>query len=83
MISIIVRCLCTNTKHTHSNIPMSIFDLVTFVYMLSYTLLHVVLQVKTIEKKDSVLTGPQQIDQLLRPGSAYFNLNHHDAVTII
>ena len=42
--------------------------------MLPYTLLHVLLQVKAVEKKDSVLTGPQQIDQLLRPGSAYFNL---------
>ena len=55
------------------------YDLVTFVHVLSYTLLHVVLQVKAIEK-DSVLTGPQQIDRLLRPGSTYFNLK---VVTII
>lgn len=33
------------------------------------------LQVKQIEKRDSVLTSKQQIDRLLRPGASYFNLN--------
>ena len=44
-------------------------------------LLYVLLQVKAIEKKDSVLTGPQQIDRLLRPGCTYFNLNPYEVVT--
>ena len=35
----------------------------------------VYLQVKEIEKRDSVLTPTQQIDRLLRPGSMYSNLN--------
>ena len=35
-------------------------------------------QVKTIEKRDSVLTSAQQIDRLLRPGSKYSNLNPYD-----
>uniref|UniRef100_A0A8C0UX93 Uncharacterized protein n=1 Tax=Cyanistes caeruleus TaxID=156563 RepID=A0A8C0UX93_CYACU len=34
-----------------------------------------VLQVKQIEKRDSVLTSKNQIDRLTRPGSSYFNLN--------
>ena len=33
---------------------------------------------KTIEKRDSVLTSAQQIDRLLRPGSKYSNLNPYD-----
>lgn len=33
------------------------------------------LQVKQIEKRDSVLTSKNQIDRLTRPGSSYFNLN--------
>ena len=37
-----------------------------------------VLQVKKIEKRDSVLTSTQQIDRLLRPGSKYANLNPYD-----
>ena len=44
-------------------------------------LLYVLLQVKAVEKKDSVLTGPQQIDRLLRPGCTYFNLNPYEVVT--
>lgn len=36
------------------------------------------LQVKEIEKRDSVLTGPQQIERLTRPGSTYFNLNPYE-----
>lgn len=36
------------------------------------------IKVKAIEKKDSVLTGPQQIERLLRPGSTYFNLNPYE-----
>ncbi|XP_065908382.1 dnaJ homolog subfamily C member 8-like isoform X1 [Dysidea avara] len=39
--------------------------------------------VKAIEKKDSVLTGPQQIDQLLRPGSTYFNLNPYELSMLV
>ncbi|XP_015764233.1 PREDICTED: uncharacterized protein LOC107343173 [Acropora digitifera] len=35
-------------------------------------------EVKEIEKRDSVLTGPQQIDRLTRPGSTYFNLNPYE-----
>lgn len=35
----------------------------------------VVIQVKKIEARDSVLTSEQQISRLLRPGSTYFNLN--------
>lgn len=34
-----------------------------------------ILQVKQIEKRDSVLTSKNQIDRLTRPGSSYFNLN--------
>uniref|UniRef100_A0A7N9CEY4 J domain-containing protein n=1 Tax=Macaca fascicularis TaxID=9541 RepID=A0A7N9CEY4_MACFA len=33
------------------------------------------LQVKQIEKRDSVLTSKNQIERLTRPGSSYFNLN--------
>jgi len=47
-------------------------------HICTHVTLHVLLQVKAIEKKDSVLTGPQQIDQLLRPGSTYFNLRGSD-----
>ena len=36
------------------------------------------LKVKEIEKRDSVLTGPQQIERLTRPGSTYFNLNPYE-----
>lgn len=35
-------------------------------------------QVKEIEKRDSVLTSPQQIERLTRPGSTYFNLNPYE-----
>lgn len=38
---------------------------------------------KEIEKRDSVLTGPQQIDRLTRPGSTYFNLNPYEVGKII
>lgn len=41
------------------------------------------LKVKEIEKRDSVLTGPQQIDRLTRPGSTYFNLNPYEVGRII
>lgn len=37
-------------------------------------------EVKEIEKRDSVLTGPQQIDRLTRPGSTYFNLNPYEVL---
>ncbi|KAK3558678.1 hypothetical protein QTP86_023225, partial [Hemibagrus guttatus] len=40
------------------------------------------LQVKQIEKRDSVLTSKQQIDRLLRPGSTYFNLNPFEVLQI-
>lgn len=40
------------------------------------------LQVKEIEKRDSVLTPKQQIDRLLRPGSSYFNLNPFEVLQI-
>lgn len=40
------------------------------------------LQVKEIEKRDSVLTSIQQIDRLLRPGSTYFNLNPFEVLQI-
>lgn len=41
-----------------------------------------ILQVKEIEKRDSVLTPKQQIDRLLRPGSSYFNLNPFEVLQI-
>jgi len=41
-----------------------------------------ILQVKEIEKRDSVLTPSQQIDRLLRPGSTYFNLNPFEVLQI-
>lgn len=41
------------------------------------------LKVKEIEKRDSVLTGPQQIDRLTRPGSSYFNLNPYEVDMIL
>uniref|UniRef100_A0A3B3BM38 DnaJ homolog subfamily C member 8 n=1 Tax=Oryzias melastigma TaxID=30732 RepID=A0A3B3BM38_ORYME len=40
------------------------------------------LQVKQIEKRDSVLTSKQQIDRLLRPGASYFNLNPFEVLQI-
>lgn len=40
-------------------------------------------KVKEIEKRDSVLTGPQQIDRLTRPGSTYFNLNPYEVDMIL
>ena len=40
------------------------------------------MQVKEIEKRDSVLTPKQQIDRLLRPGSSYFNLNPFEVLQI-
>ncbi|KAF4520365.1 hypothetical protein B566_EDAN009888 [Ephemera danica] len=39
-------------------------------------------EVKEIEKRDSVLTPPQQIDRLLRPGSTYFNLNPFEVLQV-
>ena len=39
------------------------------------------MQVKEIEKRDSVLTPKQQIDRLSRPGATYFNLNPFDVST--
>ncbi|KAK2570949.1 DnaJ-like protein subfamily C member 8 [Acropora cervicornis] len=39
-------------------------------------------EVKEIEKRDSVLTGPQQIDRLTRPGSTYFNLNPYEVLQL-
>lgn len=33
---------------------------------------------KQIEKRDSVLTGTQQIDRLLRRGAKYANLNPYE-----
>lgn len=41
-----------------------------------------VLQVKEIEKRDSVLTPKQQLDRLLRPGSTYFNLNPYEVLQV-
>ncbi|KAI9578245.1 dnaJ homolog subfamily C member 8 [Glossina fuscipes] len=40
------------------------------------------IEVKEIEKRDSVLTPIQQIDRLLRPGSTYFNLNPFEVLQI-
>ncbi|XP_013781170.1 dnaJ homolog subfamily C member 8-like [Limulus polyphemus] len=39
-------------------------------------------EVKEIEKRDSVLTPKQQIDRLLRPGSTYFNLNPFEVLQV-
>ncbi|XP_068755320.1 dnaJ homolog subfamily C member 8-like [Montipora capricornis] len=39
-------------------------------------------EVKEIEKRDSVLTGPQQIERLTRPGSTYFNLNPYEVLQL-
>jgi len=38
------------------------------------------LQVKEIEKRDSAWTSEGQLTRLLRPGSAYFNLNPFEVV---
>ena len=46
------------------------------------TVVHVLKQVKAIEKKDAVLTNKQQIDRLLRPGATYFNLNPFEVSAI-
>lgn len=40
------------------------------------------MQVKEIEKRDSVLTSEQQINRLLRPGSTYFNLNPFEVLQL-
>uniref|UniRef100_A0A0K0FGU5 DnaJ homolog subfamily C member 8 (inferred by orthology to a human protein) n=1 Tax=Strongyloides venezuelensis TaxID=75913 RepID=A0A0K0FGU5_STRVS len=37
---------------------------------------------KTLEKKDAVLTSAQQIDRLLKPGSTYLNLNPFEVLQI-
>jgi DnaJ family protein C protein 8 len=42
----------------------------------------VVLQLKEIEKRDSVLTSKQQILRLLKPGSTYLNLNPFDVLQL-
>ncbi|XP_003384077.1 PREDICTED: dnaJ homolog subfamily C member 8-like [Amphimedon queenslandica] len=39
-------------------------------------------EVKQIEKRDSVLTGTQQIDRLLRKGAKYANLNPYEVLLI-
>lgn len=41
-----------------------------------------IIQVKEIEKRDSVLTPKQQIERLLRPGSTYFNLNPFEVLQV-
>lgn len=48
----------------------------------SYFILSFLLQVKEIEKRDSVLTSKQQIDRLLRPGASYFNLNPYEVLQL-
>lgn len=40
------------------------------------------MQVKEIEKRDSVLTPIQQLERLLRPGSTYFNLNPFEVLQV-
>jgi len=40
------------------------------------------IEVKEIEKRDSVLTSKQQIDRLLRPGASYFNLNPYEVLQL-
>lgn len=40
------------------------------------------MQVKEIEKRDSVLTSKQQIERLLRPGASYFNLNPYEVLQL-
>jgi len=40
-------------------------------------------KVKEIEKRDAVLTGPQQIERLTRPGSTYFNLNPYEVTILV
>jgi len=47
-----------------------------------YHIADVCLQVKEIEKRDSVLTPKQQIERLLRPGSTYFNLNPFEVLQV-
>jgi len=39
-------------------------------------------ELKETEKKDSVLTPPQQIERLLRPGASYANLNPFDVLQV-
>ncbi|KAL4667501.1 hypothetical protein H8959_006190 [Pygathrix nigripes] len=43
---------------------------------------HVLVWVKQIEKRDSVLTSKNQIERLTRPGSSYFNLNPFEVLQI-
>ena len=40
------------------------------------------MQVKEIEKRDSVLTPKQQIERLMRPGSTYLNLNPFEVLQV-
>lgn len=49
---------------------------------LPFPLTLVCLQVKEIEKRDSVLTPKQQIERLLRPGATYRNLNPFDVLQV-
>ena len=39
-------------------------------------------EVKTIEKRDSVLTAVTQIDRLTKQGASYFNLNPYEVLQV-
>lgn len=63
-----------NLHHNYSYLGMDTVQWCTAIGKLTLCVFFV-LQVKQIEKRDSVLTPKQQIERLLRPGSSYFNLN--------
>lgn len=52
------------------------------IFIFTYNRSSLCIQVKEIEKRDSVLTPKQQIERLLRPGSSYFNLNPFEVLQI-
>ena len=39
-------------------------------------------ELKSIEKRDSVLTGEKQIERLTKQGSSYFNLNPYEVLQV-
>lgn len=63
-------------------LPLSSFILQCMLTMRNINYLTIILQVKQIEVRDSVLTSDQQINRLLRPGSTYFNLNPFEVLQI-
>ena len=46
------------------------------------TLADFMVEVKTIEQRDSVLTADKQIERLTKQGASYFNLNPYEVLQV-